>query len=414
MLRTYAALCTLFVLTTATTAPAYGQGFFRDLFDPNCDGVQATFGQEYLFATRDTRIDTGGNVVNGADAGRLGFDHSDFGYESGYRFTLGVQNRENRIEAIFADYGTWFSQGQASLTSGLSFDGGVPASWPAGASTLGTTTFFTPLHFAATAALGGEGDEHEGLGPNNAFGDAIPTMRRHYQSELQDVQINWLNNDPSADLRVGLGYRNVQLDETASLEISGIFRATDVGAPNGGLSHATLTGVAGLTYSTNVPNGFEDESILGNNGTPDQLVMQYGATTTNDLNGFQVVVNACMINYDWLEVSLTGRAGAYHNQAKGFVSERFIGTEAGGDRSVYGRTFRDSKDSVAFVGGVGVNSSLKLTDHWRLFGTYSGTFIGGVALSPEQVAGIRGGAYQVNTDGHLIVHGGTVGLELIY
>lgn len=410
---TYTSLFTTALVLFLTADHVVAQGFFRDLFDHRSDGVQATFQQDWLFTSRDSRIDTGGTVVNGADAGRLGFHHLDFDYEDGYRLNLGVQNCEHRIEAVFANYGTWYSQSAGSLSTGLSFDDGIPANWPAGASSLGPTTFFTPMHIAATPALGGEGDEHEGLGPNSANGtDAVPTFTRRYQSEMQDVQINWLSNDPSADIRIGIGYRNVQLDETAGLQISGVFRAADVAGANGGLSHATLTGIAGLTFITNTPNGFDDESLLGNNGTPDTLIMDYSAETTNDLNGFQAIVDMCLINTPRAEVTLVGRAGAYHNHAKGIVRESFAGI--GNDASIYRRTLRDSKDSVAFVGGVGIRTAFRLSEHWRLLASYDGTFLSGLALSPEQNSGIRGGVYQVNTDGHVIVHGGTVGAELTY
>ncbi len=294
----------------------------------------------------------------------------------------------------------------------MSFDNGIPGSWPAASNSLGPTTFFTPLHAASTASLGGEGDEADGLGPNNGFADALPTYIRHYQSQLQDLQVNWMNNDPTADLRMGIGFRNVQLDETAGLSITGAYRATDIGIANGGLSHATLTGAGGLTFITDNPNGFEDQSILGNNGPTDQLTMAYTAQTSNDLNGFQAVIDACLIDTGRFELTLSGRAGAYHNHASGRTQERYTGI--GNDRSIYGREFTDSKDSVAFVGGVGAQGALHLGDHWKVFAGYQGTFITGVALSPEQAAGIRGGVYKLNTDGNVIVHGANLGFELTY
>ncbi len=394
--------------TTSLGTSALGDGFWWDLFNHESDCVQLTATQEYLFMSRDARLDTGGNVVNGPDAGLLGFSNSDFSHETGYRLSLGIQTPENRIEAIFSQYGTWFSSDTGSLTAGVAFDGGIPGSWPAGSNSLAANTFFAPMFVAATAEL----DEAEGLGPNNAFADTLPTYSRTYESQMQDLQINWMNNDPTADVRVGIGFRNVQLDEMASMMISGTFRAADIAAPNGGLSNATLTGTAGLTFHSNTPNGIDDESILGNNGPSDQLALSYAAQTSNDLNGFQAVVDACLVDNGRFELKLIGRAGAYHNHASGRVQEQY--RAIGSDASDYRRSFTDSKDSVAFVGGVGAQGAVRLSDHIRLFAGYQGTFITGVALSPEQGAGIRGGIYEVETDGNVIVHGGNAGLEITY
>ena len=178
------------------------------------------------------------------------------------------------------------------------------------------------------------------------------------------------------------------------------------------LSHATLTGVGGLTFLTGTADGFQDESLAGNNGAPDQLTMTYSSATTNDLNGFQAIVDACLVDKNGFELTLIGRAGAYHNQASGRVRESYTGI--GTAVSSYERTFSDTKDTVAFVGGIGAVASMQLKEYLRVFAGYEGTFISGVALSPEQATEVRGGVYEVNTDGNVIVHGASLGVELIY
>lgn len=397
---------------TCTALCLHGQlasagDFLRDLFSSRSDCVQLTATQEILFATRDARTETDG-IVSGPDAGRLHFDNSDFDPPTGYRIGLGFQTPEHKVEALYADYGTWFSQNTGSLSAGLSFDGAIPGSWAAGSNTLGANTFFTPMFAAATA----DAEEAEGLGPNLGFADTLPTYQQYYQSQMQDLQVNWLNNDAAADIRLGIGYRNVQLEETAGLQITGAFRATDLGGgANGGLSDGAITG-AGLTFTTNVANGFDDESPLGNNGAPDQLTLAYTAQTSNQLNGFQAIVDACLIDGQRFELTLVGKAGAFHNHASGSVQERYRGI--GNDVSAYGRSFRDTKDTVAFVGGVAAKGRFRISRQTSLFAGYEGTFVSGVALSPEQANGIRGTIYEVDTDGNIIVHGANLGVEFIY
>lgn len=381
--------------------------FLRDLFSTRSDCVQLTARQEVLFVTRDARTDTG-NVVSGPDADLLNFDNSDFDPPTGYRIGVGFQTPVHKVELLFAEYGTWFSRNTGSLSTGLSFDGAIPGSWAAGSNTLTQNTFFAPIFAAATA----DAEEAEGLGPNVAFADTAPTYVQYYQSQMQDFEVNWTSNDPAADIRVGIGYRNVQLDETAGLQITGLFRATDLGGgANGGLSDGSLTG-AGLTFSTNTANGFDDESPLGNNGAPDQLTLAYTAQTSNQLNGFQAIVDACLIDGERFELTLIGKAGAYHNHATGNVQEQYSGI--GNDVSRYGRSFRDTKDSVAFIGGVAAKGRFRMSRRTSLYAGYEGTFVSGVALSPEQANGVRGSVYEVDTDGNIIVHGANLGVEFVY
>ena len=391
-------LCAVTAVSFANSSVSGGDGFWWDLFNHRSDCIQFTATEEGLFMGRDSRVDAGRNIVNGPDTQRLGYNNADFNHEFGYRVSLGVQSPERRVEAIFAEYGDWAWRDTGSLTTGLSFDDGT--GFPAGVNQLSTTTFFRPLFTASVAAA----DEGDGLGPNNAFADPLPTYANFYDSQMQDLQINLMENDNRSTLRIGIGYRNVQLDELAGTMISGSYRAFDIAAPDGGLTTGDLTG-AGLIFISGVNDGFQD-------GAPDLLTLDYRGTANNDLNGFQFIADVSLIDRPRFSMSLVGKAGAYHNHASGQVRERYTGV--GGNTSVYGADFADSKDNVAFVGGVAVKAGLKLTEHLRLIGGYEGIFVSGVALAPEQAGGVRDGTYEVNTDGNVIVHGANVGLELTY
>ena len=65
-------------------------------------------------------------------------------------------------------------------------------------------------------------DETDGLGPSVPIIDPPPTYDSFYYSKMQDLQINLLNNDSSSTLRIGVGYRNVQLNELAGTSITGV------------------------------------------------------------------------------------------------------------------------------------------------------------------------------------------------
>ena len=137
----------------------------------------------------------------------------------------------------------------------------------------------------------------------------------------------------------------------------------------------------------------------------------------SNLNGFQFIADVCLVDGPRFNMTMIGKAGAYHNHASGRVQERYSGATTGvpgGTNSTYGANFSDTKDTVSFVGGLAVKAGLRLTDHLQLIGGYEGIFISGVALAPEQANSFRNGQYEVNTDGNVIVHGANFGLELTY
>ena len=71
--------------------------------------------------------------------------------------------------------------------------------------------------------------------------------------------------------------------------------------------------------------------------------------------------------------------------------------------------------TAAFVGTVGLQSSVPLSNHWSLIGGYEATFIHGVALAPDQnMTGSTGSTYSIDTHGNVLVHGADAGLQFMY
>jgi hypothetical protein len=268
--------------------------------------------------------------------------------------------------------------------------------------------------------MGGDADEFEGLGPVGGFADDLPTYSVLYRSIMQSYEVNVVTEDPEARVQIGLGYRHISLDEFASVGIEGSLRAIDVAAPNGGISHNSLITFGGLTHVAGTANGFEDETSNAS-ALPDTLQMFHDARTSNSLNGAQVVLSEQFMYWKGWTIDGIAKAGAYHNQVKASVSETYIGTDPGpgGDSSTYGRTFTDTKSQLAFAGSVGLQSNFPLSDHWSFVSGYEMTYIYGVALSPEQYAGVTGATFvtrtfNADTHGEIIAHGGNAGLQFSY
>ncbi|MCA9060772.1 MAG: hypothetical protein KDA85_19805, partial [Planctomycetaceae bacterium] len=329
--------------------------------DCDSDRLRITGGATWLRFTRDTNLDSTANVINGPDAGLLQFPASDFNYESGYRVYLAGSGGGLRVEAVYSDLGTWSDRRAGSLTTGIVFDDNAGGGFVA-PNTIDTGLYFDPLFVSASGGLGGEGDEDEGLGPTAAFpADTLPTYDIYYDSQLRTFELNFLTDDAASNWQFDVGYRNLQLNEGAGVGFAGTFRAIDIAAPNGGLSHATLTGVGGLTYLGTTGNGFEDET--GNaSGVADQFRMTNVATTSNQLNGIQGIFSMKLLRWNSWSLNGTAKTGVYHNRSLGTITETYTGldTGVGADESTYARTLTDAKDTVAFVGGLGLNTSLQL------------------------------------------------------
>jgi hypothetical protein len=65
-----------------------------------------------------------------------------------------------------------------------------------------------------------------------------------------------------------------------------------------------------------------------------------------------------------------------------------------------------------------LRSDFPLSDHWSFVSGYEMMFIYGLALSPEQYAGVTvpfaTRTYAVDSHGQMIAHGGNFGLQFTY
>jgi hypothetical protein len=388
------------------------------LYFPSEPAAVFSAGAEYLAMTRDTELSLPGSFIAGPDSAALTFNDADFGYTSGVRAFLAFHGDGVRVEGIYSNFGAWDYSRTGQLTQGLAFDEGTTGAWNTN-NFIDLTTGFESLHGAASGAMGGDAEEEEGLGPVGGFADALPRYEVYYRSLMQTFEVNLVTEDPESRAQFGIGYRNLNLDELAGASIQGSLRAIDTGVANGGLSHASLITFGGLTHLGGVADGFEDETRNAST-LPDTLQMFHDARTTNDLNGAQAIFQEEIMYWRGWTIDGIAKAGLYHNHVKGTISERYTGTDpgAGGDSSTYGRVFSDSKSQLAFAGSLGLRSDFPLSDHWSFVSGYEMMFIYGLALSPEQYAGVTGPfatrTYAVDSHGQMIAHGGNFGLQFTY
>jgi hypothetical protein len=111
------------------------------------------------------------------------------------------------------------------------------------------------------------------------------------------------------------------------------------------------------------------------------------------------------------------KAGLYHNRVEARTTELLVGS--GDDDSVYGQSFTDQKGTGAFVGSLGLRGLIPVTDYINLVTGYEVLFLSGVALGTEQFKGVRqdvlgGTIFTAQADGSTILHGGKLGLEVLW
>jgi hypothetical protein len=385
---------------------------------------QFRFQAEWVYFTRRNRADDPA-VVTGPDSFRM--RDVDFHDNSGYRLNLAFMNDDFELEASFLELDGLEGSQTGTLSRSVVFDGTdsynnaslaaqLVADPDLTPNFLSSQTYFSPINAAANnvdsvTAANDETNELEFLRSG-----ALHTV--HYTSDLQDFELNFKGRrQPQQMLRFGIGYRNVRFDELGTLQLRGVFDTVDVDDglepdPNNGLSDAAIL-AAGLALNSGSANGFS-ENVAPT--SPDTLLFTTNTRASNLLNGVQATLDATFLESDYFHLGGFGRAGVYHNEAKGSIGETY--RDFTGVGSVYTRNFSDSKDRVAFVGNLGVTGRLILSKKLNLFSSYEVMFLSGVALGPDQLKGIGTDiagttSLDLQTHGSAIFHGARVGVEIL-
>jgi hypothetical protein len=354
---------------------------------------------------------TGPQGVSGTD---------NFGYASGYRFGIVGGLDWIEVEALFSQIDDWSDSQDQILGAGLSFDdaAGNPFVFPLGPANV--FAFRNGLFDAATAP--GPVGEDETLEGELLQPEAVARVRT--SSRYRDFELNLSNNRTLNRYRFGLGYRNIQLNDRTQLVTIGTFDAIDVddGAVDGdagndendALSDAALVG-AGFTASSGAADGFDAADVAG--AAPDTLAIFNSGKADNELNGVQAIAAAQLTSSDYYIIELIGKAGVYHNSVHASAAEALIGS--GNDDSIYTRFFSDQKSTASFVGSVGLQARIPVTDYITFTTGYEGIVLTGVAIGSQQFEGVHtdllgNTVYSARANDSTLLHGAKFGLELTF
>lgn len=137
--------------------------------------------------------------------------------------------------------------------------------------------------------------------------------------------------------------------------------------------------------------------------------------TGNNLYGGQIGMDLCLWNRPTsaLQVNAVGKAGVFYNRAAyqrtvgAFMQEGFAPTQLGPAAA--------TADQTSFVGDLGVNASLRLTNWLSWRAGYTLFWLSGVATPAEQLSVTNVAASPataaIDTNGSVLLHGVTTGLE---
>lgn len=175
---------------------------------------------------------------------------------------------------------------------------------------------------------------------------------------------------------------------------------------NGGL----INWIAGFRWvewnqQSSIDYAFENPSTA-NAGT-----VNLGNTVGNNLYGGQLGADIWLWNDGgpW-RVNAVGKAGVFYNRAAYSRSIASVSDSAG--TLVLGAPGAKA-DETSFVGELGVNASYNVTEWLAIRAGYTLFWLSGVATTPDNLlaADIAQGTALVNTQGSVLLHGVTTGLE---
>jgi len=384
-------------------------------------GPSFAFEADWLFQTRAKTTAETRNFIDGPDA--AGFnDLPAVTGDNGYRLRGEARLGCWVLEGVYSDFGGWNSWLNRNV-DGVAFNAsGVTGDW-AGRNYINAGTYFTPIFNAASVTTGPviTANDQSGLGPSTSFAsDPRPALMAYLHSDfhMAEANVKWADYFIPAGgrgLRLGAGYVNADLNQDGWVALSGTFRAvSNVGAATVNLPGSVLTAPGGgnLTFYSGGGSGFNDGTSNGT-GIPSQLLFIHHATTSNNLNGAQFVLDGDLLDFWRIDIGGTLKAGLCDNFAEGNIVETYKATN--NDQSNYTRVFSDSHHHAAFLGGVGVSAGYHITDEVSIRGGYEVLFLTNMALSEEQVNGISStNQYHVQTNGTATIQSGHLGVEIAF
>ena len=215
----------------------------------------------------------------------------------------------------------------------------------------------------------------------------------------------------------------MQFGEKGLTALSGTFDTVDgadgaEAAANNGLSNGSLIS-GGLTAPTTagLAVGFSENSTVVPAISPDQLLFTTSMRASNQLNGVHLTSDFLFFESEYFELGGFGKAGVFHNAARGSITERY--TDTLNDNATYTRTLSDSKEVASFLGQAGLTGRIFLRENVRLFGSYEALYLSGLALAPDQMRGITtavtpAASLDLRTQGSVFIHGGRIGVEILW
>jgi hypothetical protein len=360
---------------------------------------------DWVFWTRNNDSDT--EFLTGAD-------DADFGFSSGFRFTLGASFDRFDVEASFMQVPDWNETESSVLAVPLAFDDPTnPFIAPAAG-----FGFPNALTDAANDVANGEDLEIEHL-------EAGATISQRLESRLRDFELDFGTSRSARNVWASLGWRHIELNETSTNLAVGIFQAIDVddgtlpgGAVdpdlNDGLSGGALVN-AGFVNIAGAGDGFVGYDPTNPLSIQTTLGAMFQGYTDNDLDGGHIVLGSRYQPAQLLILEGFLKAGVFQNRATGLVQETVFGVE--NDTSVYRRTFFDRKTTASFAGSLGFRVIVPITDYINIRTGYEALLVTNVANGADQSQGISTNLlgvtrYEVVTSSYFLAHGGNLGIEL--
>ena len=174
-----------------------------------------------------------------------------------------------------------------------------------------------------------------------------------------------------------------------------------------GLTGGPITWLAGFRWVE-----WDDRVGIDYDYGPDNGFDSFDARTGNNLYGGQIGADMLLWNTEGiLRVDGIAKAGVFYNHAAyQRTSAEFV--DSIGDVTPLG-SVSATDDTVSFMGEVGVNASVSITRWLAWRAGYSVFWLSGVATAPQQFAAsdLAEGTGSVNTNGSVLLHGVTTGLE---